>query len=328
MRNLIYVPIEHIGMRYTTHLDIDIEAYLKQYKYNYIKITPPYKSTPPPKGQFFNSANTIKNKMQQLDQIAGMYESGMVTNDTIFFFSDLWFPGIESIAYMNYFYGVKPKITGIIHAGSFTDTDFVRDMERWAKNFEDIIFDICDEIYCASHFIKDDIIKKRIVDPKKLIVTGLPLDSDLSFIKWPHKDPIVIFNGRLCDEKQPHLFDSLKERVLDILPDVSFIKTHELNLDKRDYYALLAKSRAVVSYALQENFGFGVAEAVMLGCIPIVPNRLVYKEMYESKYRYNTFEESVTMTFNAIHENIAIPSIKLTNPFKTWFKNEDIDCWF
>ena len=27
-----------------------------------------------------------------------------------------------------------------------------------------------------SNFIKDDIIKKRMVDPNKLVVTGLPVD--------------------------------------------------------------------------------------------------------------------------------------------------------
>ena len=51
-------------------------------------------------------------------------------------------------------------------------------MERWAKNFEDIIFDISDTIFVASHFIKNDVIKKRIVNPNKLVVTHLPIDFD------------------------------------------------------------------------------------------------------------------------------------------------------
>ena len=41
--------------------------------------------------------------------------------------SDLWHPGLpESIAYMNYFAKKDVKLRGLIHAGSFTDTDFVR----------------------------------------------------------------------------------------------------------------------------------------------------------------------------------------------------------
>ena len=65
------------------------------------------------------------------------------------------------------------KITGVIHAGSFTDTDFVRDMERWAKNFEDIVFDISETIYCASNFIRSDIIKKRMVLTGSIMREGL-----------------------------------------------------------------------------------------------------------------------------------------------------------
>ena len=43
--------------------------------------------------------------------------------------------------------------------------------------FEDNLFDICDKIYCGSEFIKNDIVKKRIVSPDKFVVTGLPLDE-------------------------------------------------------------------------------------------------------------------------------------------------------
>ena len=131
-----------------------------------------------PEGCFLNAAFTSKFKANQLMMIADLYEQDLIRDDDRFFFSDIWFPGIESIAYMNYFHKKTAKITGIIHAGSFTDTDFVRDMERWAKNFEDIVFDISDTIYCASDFIRTDIIKKRMVDPQKLVVSGLPLDYE------------------------------------------------------------------------------------------------------------------------------------------------------
>lgn len=319
MTKLIYVPLEHIDKRYTIHMDNDIEEYLCEQKIDYIKVSPPLLSGILKPGMFLDAAGTIRTKANQIEQIAKLYETGQVTNETTFFFSDLWFPGIESLAYLNYFYKVKPKITGIIHAGSFTDTDFVRDMERWAKNFEDVVFDICDTIYVASDFIKKDIIKKRFVHEDKLVVTNLPLDSRLKqYCNEDEKENIVIFNGRICDEKQPWMFDLLKERFKN--KPWKFIKTQEEDLTKVEYYHLLAKSKCVVSFALQENFGYGIAEATELGCIPVVPNRLVYPELYSSDYLYNTFEECAELVEKAMEEKLLTLPLFLDSPFNTWFK--------
>lgn len=326
MGKLIYVPLEHIEGRYTVHMDRDIIQHLEEQEREYVRIYPVAAGTSTlPEGCFLNAAYTSKFKSMQMAMIAGMYERGEVHDDDVFFFSDIWFPGIESIAYMNYFHKVKAKITGVIHAGSFTDTDFVRDMERWAKNLEDIIFDISDKVFCASNFIRDDIIKKRIVDPNKLIVTGLPVDySTLQDLPTNVKQDRVIFNGRLCDEKQPWLFDELERQVKQRLgrSDIEFVKTQELNLDKNAYYTLLAESKVVVSYALQENFGFGVAEAAYLGCTPVLPNRLVYPELYDKKYLFDHFEQSVDMVCNALtetqQESIVIESAH--SCFEQWFK--------
>ena len=74
-----------------------------------------------------------------------------------------------------------------------------------------------------------------------------------------------------------------------------------MNYSKEEYYDMLGKSKAVVSYALQENFGFGVAEAVYLGCTPVLPNRLVYPELYPDIKLYDRFDESVDMVCDAIN---------------------------
>lgn len=321
MSKIIYVPLEHIPGRYTVHMDRDCEQYMQQLGIEYVKVMPTTETPPLPKGMFLNAPFTTRFKSLQLAEIASMYERGEVHDGDRFFFSDIWFPGIESIAYMNYFTGVKAQITGVIHAGSFTDTDFVRDMERWAKNFEDVVFDISSEIYCASNFIRDDIRKKRIVDERKLIVTGLPVDyTGLDRFSSEPKLDQVVFNGRLCDEKQPWLFDELERQVQSRLGrDIKFIKTQEHNLSKEQYYQTLAQSKVVVSYALQENFGFGIAEAAYLGCTPVLPNRLVYPELYDKKYLYDRFEQSVDQVVAAL-ENYNPESIQLpVHCFETWF---------
>ena len=103
--------------------------------------------------------------------------------------------------------------------------------------------------------------------------------------------------------------------------NIQFINTLEHNFSKQEYYELLAKSKVVVSFALQENFGFSVAEAVYLGCVPVLPNRLVYPEFYPKKYLYNTFDEACKMVSDNVYSNNNI--IKNPNDFQ-----DSIERWF
>jgi hypothetical protein len=316
---IYYLPLEHLEMRYTTHLDRDIRKYLKDNNIQHT-IIEPEKTDKITVGSFLDTGTTIMSKSKQIYSLAELYRQGKMQDDDVIFTTDLWFTGIESIAYLNYFYNKKTKIKGIIHAGSFTDTDFVRDMERWAKLFEDMIFDISDTIYVASDFIAKDIYKKRLISKDKIVVTGLPLDFE-ELNKYKNnleKENIVIFNGRNVDEKQPWLFDELKNK----FKNIKFINTQKENLSKKDYYKLLSKSKAVVSFALQENFGYGIQEAVYLGCIPIVPDRLVYKEQFDIKYRYNNFEDCINKVSLVFNNKLKIPNLQLkdnNNIFKKWF---------
>ena len=46
-----------------------------------------------------------------------------------------------------------------------------------------------------------------------------------------------------------------------------------------DYWKLLKSCDVVVSTAIQENFGLAVVEAMLAGCIPVLPRRLSYPEL-------------------------------------------------
>jgi glycosyltransferase involved in cell wall biosynthesis len=55
-----------------------------------------------------------------------------------------------------------------------------------------------------------------------------------------------------------------------------------------DYRALLRAAEIVLSTALHEFQGLAVMEAVAAGCLPVVPDRLGYREIYPSHSRYAT----------------------------------------
>ena len=319
---LIYAPLEHLDQRYTTHLDRDIINYLNKNKKIYHYLDPKVINKGISNGSFLDSDNTIYRQFTQFNEFISLllkrkkFDMG---KDYTFFTTDLWNFSLLAVPYLNYFSGYNIKIKGVLHADSFTDTDFVRNMERMYKGFEEILFDITDTIYVASDFIKNDVIKKRIVDPNKIVVSGLPIDEKGLNLPKVDKEDIVIFNGRNVDEKQPYLFEIMKEK----LP-YKFINTQQKNYTKEEYYNLLNKSKVVVSFALQENFGYGIQEAVKLGCVPVLPNRLVYPEIYPQQNLYNTFEESIKKVKDAIEGNLScpIPKIKTNKEiFKIWFND-------
>ena len=326
MGKIIYLPLEHIESRYTTHMDRDISNYLDNLDRECIKV---YPDIPVPTsmkaGSFLDAEFTIRFKAAQIEEVARLYREDVIDSGDVIWSSDLWHPGLpESIAYMNYFAKKDVKLRGLIHAGSFTDTDFVRDMERWAKNFEDTLFDIADEIYCGSDFIKNDIIKKRLINPDKLVVTGFPLDTEnLDKVEKKPKEDIVIFSGRNVDEKQPWLFKQMEDRLGDVHGGTQFINTLEHNFSKEEYYDLLSRAKVVVSFALQENFGFSIAEAVYLGCVPVVPNRLVYPEFYSEQYLYDTFDTACDKVNMALKGNLLAPlhSRDYQEAIERWFRD-------
>lgn len=52
------------------------------------------------------------------------------------------------------------------------------------------------------------------------------------------------------------------------------------------YHRLLANSHAVLSTALHDFQGLAVLEAVAFGCLPVVPDRLAYRELFAPQWRY------------------------------------------
>ncbi len=54
--------------------------------------------------------------------------------------------------------------------------------------------------------------------------------------------------------------------------------------ERGEYEKWLKRGALVISTAIQENFGISVVEAMLMGCIPLLPNRLSYPEILPSAY--------------------------------------------
>ncbi|CAF1534819.1 unnamed protein product [Rotaria sp. Silwood1] len=158
----------------------------------------------------------------------------------------------------------------------------------------------------------------RTIIENKSKVFYYPLDKTILPIKinndktgplcivWPHrwehdKDPETFFSvilelyqtyslefsliilGQSYGE-QPSIFSE----ILSKLPS-NYIRHCGFVESKSDYEKLLMEGDVVVSTAQHEFFGVAMLEACRAGCIPIVPDRLVYPEIYTNEqYRYRT----------------------------------------
>ncbi|UZE97657.1 tRNA-queuosine alpha-mannosyltransferase domain-containing protein [Alkalimarinus alittae] len=66
----------------------------------------------------------------------------------------------------------------------------------------------------------------------------------------------------------------------------AYINTFGYLADSQAYKALLTQCDVVLSTAIHEFQGVSVMEAVSAGCLPLVPDRLSYRQLIPVKYRY------------------------------------------
>lgn len=120
--------------------------------------------------------------------------------------------------------------------------------------------------------------------------------------------PLIVWNHRWEFDKQPEMFFAALDAVLargrafrlallgenfQAMPK-EFLAARErygerlvrwgFVENRREYLGWLERGAIVVSTALQENFGMAVVEAVRHGCVPLLPDRLAYPEILDSRH--------------------------------------------
>ncbi|MCK5098188.1 MAG: DUF3524 domain-containing protein, partial [Desulfobacteraceae bacterium] len=165
---------------------------------------------------------------------------------------------------------------------------------QWIKNE---IIEKSKILYPGCRFSKPGI-KPNI---KTDIITGKPepLNKEAPLIIWNHrwewdKNPDdffwalrelkkrkISFKLALLGEKYgkiPVSFEKAEHEFLDEIIAFGYVNS------KKEYLSLLREGSIVVSTSIQENFGISVIEAVRMGCIPLLPNRLSYPEVMPEKH--------------------------------------------
>ena len=207
---------------------------------------------------------------------------------------------IEMLSYIRDGLGLKFKIAGCLHAGTYDKFDFItsKGMGHWGKDIENGWFRLIDYVFVATEWHKRQLIHSRDVEPNKIHVTGFPIYYDKhEAVEWnhpcnPQKENIVVLPNRLTIDKNPQLFEFVRDNsyFCPSLKDWKFVTTFSIDgtfMTKAEYWDILHKSKIMISFADHENWGIAVQEALFAGCFVILPNKLSYVELYNPIIRYN-----------------------------------------
>ena len=154
-------------------------------------------------------------------------------------------------------------------------------------------------------------------DPEYFFETLYELDND-------NIDFRLIVLGQSF-QRRPDIFDQAQERLSHKILHFGYVES------RQEYIGLLCKADIVVSTARHEFYGISVIEAVRTGCIPVLPDRLSYPELFPAEYLYENGElqtklESLLKGFKKLYESEIkdmsdrFSWMEMKDRFQEWFK--------
>jgi hypothetical protein len=296
------VDLEKLETRYTVQWATHVPTLLTQHGHNVVVISGPddIPSIPTP-GMFLNFSATNVYKAVQVEKISRLFCEGKIKDGDYFLFTDAWHPGVINLKYMIELLGINAKIGGLWHAGSYDKWDGLGRLigdAAWVRHSEKAFFSAIDHNYFATDFHINMFVENLLEVPQgkitnvagslmregKIVRTGWPMEYMSTEIVpfQTEKRDLILFPHRIAPEKQVEIFKDLAQA----LPQYEWIVCQEQNLTKDEYHTLLGEAKIVFSANLQETLGISMYEGAIVDAIPMVPDRLSYKEMYAEIWKY------------------------------------------
>jgi len=296
------VDIEAVDTRYTKQWKEYLPRQMRNAGMDVVVISGgevPQATTP---GAFLNFAGTNNYKSQQMLEISRMFAMGDIKDGDYFLYTDAWNPTVIQLKYMAELLGIKIKIGGMWHAGSYDPQDFLGRLigdTPWVRNAESSMFYCYDDNFFATRFHVNLMAQnlfgvETLFEEDEAEVLLNEHDSRIKIVGWPmeylkntmalyanvEKKPKIIFPHRLAPEKQLEIFKDLAKE----MPEYEWFVAQEHKLTKDEYHTHMAESKIMFSANLQETLGITSYEAALVGTLPMVPNRLSYSEMWSTIY--------------------------------------------
>lgn len=329
---IIYVPIEPLKERYTESWYRNIPIFFRGQGCEVETVEGSPLTDAVTVGTFLDINSTVAYKAEQLKRIAQMFHERRVADGSVFFFGDVEFWGIEAVRLMAQINQVDVKLTGFLHAASYTAEDAFAVAADYQRYTELGWLKALDRVFVGSHYHRDAVIERRVNEygtredqteiPYKIQVTGNPMfRDDYEIFPGSKKKQLVIAN-RFDWEKRPNLsldFAYLLKRqnpdlevvVVTSRPRfrsnrewlVSYARQLEKDgvltiregLTKTQYHQVLDESMVMLTNTIEENFGYCIVEACHYGCYPILKNAYSHPELvqWDTELLFDTEDEII-----------------------------------
>lgn len=219
--------------------------------------------------------------------------NGITTGDTIII-SDAWNVTALALRYISDIENLNLKIIGYWRDGIFDVNSRIwkrtaRKSRRWSTALERTLCYVYDYncFFSAvqSHKFKG---RYRYKDSPTIVDMGLPYGS-IRRIRDTYdrvdRENIIIIPHNTYDEDQYSIYEALKTD----FPQYEFVMCSDYRLTRSEYYELLNRAKATMAINLSETDPTNIYEGMVFGCVPIVPDRLVYAEVFPGEYQYPSY---------------------------------------
>jgi hypothetical protein len=238
--------------------------------------------------------NLLGEMYYKTSQFQNLYEE-IITNNVsdgdIFIVGDAWNPTSIAFKYIQLVMGLDVTVIGMWRDGIYDKYSKVRTgllakPKRWAKTFERSLYDSYDfNCFISEEHRKRFLTRYHLKYTDRGIVTGLPyggLVDIASGYNDVEKEDIIVLPHDAVDTGQRDIFKALRN----YLSEYTFIDCHELRLNSSEYYSILNRAKAVMAINLSESDPTNMYEAMLFGCIPIVPDALIYADLLPERFWY------------------------------------------
>lgn len=242
----------------------------------------------------WNLSGEIYYKTTQFENLYKELVSHGINRGDIIIAGDAWNPTMIGFKYLQMVNDLQVTTIGfwrdgIYDVNSKIRTGLLKKPKRWAKTFERALFDSYDYNCFISARQKSRFLGRyNVKDSPRIIPTGLPYGK-LTEIRSQYtpvpKENIIILPHDAADRGQRDIFMALRN----YLKGYHFIDCHELQLTSSEYYSLLNRAKAVMAINLSETDPTNIYEGMLFGCVPIVPDRVIYDEMIPDEYKYPSY---------------------------------------
>jgi glycosyltransferase involved in cell wall biosynthesis len=266
---------------------------------------------------FIDQINALPEESRQFDVVLCSTFVDVAVLRGMLFQVRGWSPGTKILTYFHENQFVYPLRYNDSNQTQFPAINFNSALSSDGVAFNsvfnrDSFFSGCSNYIKRVSDMKLSGIIKRIKLKSCILYPGIDF-SEIDELDWKmtREVPVIVWNHRHEHDKNPENFfqalAQLQRRGVDfrlIVLGQSFASSPSCFLEAekdfsdktihfgfaesyQEYISLLGQGDIVVSTSFHEFYGISILEAVRAGCVPVLPDRLSYPELFDSKYLYD-----------------------------------------